>query len=114
MNEVILEPEPAQRALEERSRGLFLESVEGLDMRTRSRLNQARQAAVTAATNARWRPWLTRMPLLTSAGGVAALGRQSAQPPPRRTGGIDFRGSGPRCGDRRGWRRCDGDAARRY
>jgi negative regulator of sigma E activity len=70
MNDVILEP--AQRALEERSRALFLESVEGLDMRTRSRLNQARQAAVAAAANARSRPWFTRMPLLTSAGGVAA------------------------------------------
>jgi hypothetical protein len=70
MNEVFLEP--AYRALEERSRALFLESVEGLDMRTRSRLNQARQAAVAAADNARGRPWLTRMPVLGSAGGLAA------------------------------------------
>jgi hypothetical protein len=69
MNEVILEP--AQRALEERSRALFLESVEGLDMRTRSRLNQARQAAVTAAADSA-RGWLLRMPVLSSAGGVAA------------------------------------------
>ena len=69
MNEVILEP--AQRALEERSRALFLESVEGLDMRTRSRLNQARQAAVVAAADSA-RGWLLRMPLLSSAGGVAA------------------------------------------
>jgi hypothetical protein len=70
MNEVILEP--AQRALEERSRALFLESVEGLDMRTRSRLNQARQAAVVAAADSArgWR--LLRMPVLGSAGGVAA------------------------------------------
>jgi hypothetical protein len=69
MNEVILEP--AQRALEERSRALFLESVEGLDMRTRSRLNQARQAAVVAAADGA-RGWLLRMPVLSSAGGVAA------------------------------------------
>ena len=69
MNEVI--PEPAQRALEERTRNLFLESVEGLDMRTRSRLNQARQAAVAAAADGA-RGWLLRMPVLGSAGGVAA------------------------------------------
>jgi hypothetical protein len=69
MNEVILEP--AQRALEERSRALFLESVEGLDMRTRSRLNRARQAAVAAGADSA-RGWLLRMPLLSSAGGVAA------------------------------------------
>ena len=69
MKEVILEP--AQRALEERSRALFLESVEGLDMRTRSRLNQARQAAV-AATTTNARSWFVRMPVLSSAGGVAA------------------------------------------
>jgi negative regulator of sigma E activity len=70
MNEEILEP--AHRALEERSRAVFNESVENLDMRTRSRLNQARQAAVAAAMRAGGRSWLTRMPVLTSAGGVAA------------------------------------------
>ncbi len=69
MSEVILEP--AQRALEERSRALFLESVEGLDMRTRSRLNQARQAAVAAAAHGA-RGWLLRMPVLGPAGGVVA------------------------------------------
>ena len=69
MNEVMLEP--AQRALEERTRNLFLESVEGLDMRTRSRLNQARQAAVAATADGA-RGWFLRMPLLGSAGGVAA------------------------------------------
>ena len=61
MNEVILEP--AQRALEERSRALFLESVEGLDMRMRSRLDQARQAAVAAARTRR-RPGSCAMPVL--------------------------------------------------
>jgi hypothetical protein len=69
MNEVMLEP--AQRALEERTRNLFLESVEDLDMRTRSRLNQARQAAVAATADGA-RGWLLRMPVLGSAGGVAA------------------------------------------
>jgi hypothetical protein len=69
MNEVIVEP--AERALEERSRALFLESVEGLDMRTRSRLNRARQAAVAAAAGSN-RGWLLRWPVLGSAGGVAA------------------------------------------
>ncbi len=70
MNEEILEP--AHRALEERSRAVFNESVDNLDMPTRSRLNQARQAAVAAAMRAGRRSWLTRMPVLTSAGGVAA------------------------------------------
>ena len=69
MTEVIVEP--AQRALEARSRALFLESVESLDLRTRSRLNQARQAAVAAAADGA-RGWLLRMPVLGSAGGVAA------------------------------------------
>jgi negative regulator of sigma E activity len=63
--------EPAQPTLEERSRALFRESVEGLDMRTRSRLNQARQAAVAAAAHGT-RSWFARMPVLGSAGGVAA------------------------------------------
>jgi negative regulator of sigma E activity len=70
MNEEILEP--AHGALEQRSRAVFNESVDNLDMRTRSRLNQARQAAVAAAMRAGRRSWLTRMPMLTSAGGVAA------------------------------------------
>jgi hypothetical protein len=70
MNEEILQS--GQRVLEERSRSLFHESVIHLDMQTRSRLNQARQAAVTAANRQRRRPWFVRMPLLTSAGGFAA------------------------------------------
>jgi hypothetical protein len=36
--------EARQRALEERSRALFQESVDGLDMAMRSRLTQARPA----------------------------------------------------------------------
>jgi hypothetical protein len=70
MNEDILQA--GQRALEERSRTLFHASVDNLDMRMRSRLNQARQAALAAVASERRRPWFTRMPVLTSAGGFAA------------------------------------------
>ena len=38
--------DPAISALENRSRELFEDSVAGLDMRTRSRLTQARHAAL--------------------------------------------------------------------
>jgi hypothetical protein len=58
--------------LEERSRVLFQDSVERIDMRTRSRLTQARHAALEAAERARPRAWFMRMPVLTSAAGVAA------------------------------------------
>lgn len=46
--------------LERRSRELYQESVEHLDMRTRSRLTQARHAALAAAggaTRPRWVSW---------------------------------------------------------
>jgi negative regulator of sigma E activity len=59
-------------ALEERSRALFQDSVERIDMRTRSRLTQARHAALEAAERARPRAWFMRMPVLTSAATVAA------------------------------------------
>jgi hypothetical protein len=58
--------------LEERSRALFRDSVDGLDMRTRSRLTQARHAALAAADRASGRPWLMRLPVWTSAVGVTA------------------------------------------
>jgi negative regulator of sigma E activity len=58
-------------ALEERSRALFQDSIERIDMRTRSRLTQARHAALAAAERAP-RAWFMRMPVLTSAAGVAA------------------------------------------
>ena len=59
--------------LEERSRELFQDSVERIDMRTRSRLTRARHAALEAALDARpARAWFMRMPVLTSAAGVAA------------------------------------------
>lgn len=57
-------------ALEARSRDLFRDSVAGIDMRTRSRLTQARHAALAAG--ARPRPWLLRTPLWASASGVTA------------------------------------------
>jgi hypothetical protein len=61
-----------QASLEERSRQLFQDSVERIDMRTRSRLTQARHAALEAAERARPRAWFIRLPVLTSAAGVAA------------------------------------------
>jgi hypothetical protein len=64
--------DPAISALEERSRALFLDSVAGLDMRTRSRLTQARHAALAAADASARRPWLMRIPVWTSAVGVTA------------------------------------------
>ena len=55
-----------QTTLEERSRALFQDSVERIDMRTRSRLTRARHAALEAAERARPRAWFMRMPVLTS------------------------------------------------
>ena len=59
--------EARQRALEERSRALFQESVDGLDMAMRSRLTQARHAALAATGR---RAWILRMPFVTPAAGV--------------------------------------------
>ena len=59
--------EARQRALEVRSRALFQESVDGLDMATRSRLTQARHAALAATGR---RAWILRVPFLTPAAGV--------------------------------------------
>ncbi len=59
--------EARQRALEERSRALFRESVDGLDMAMRSRLTQARHAALAATGR---RAWILRMPFVTPAAGV--------------------------------------------
>ena len=62
--------EQDHKAFETRSRDLFEESVEGLDMRIRSRLTQARSAALEAASSRRpalfgWKVW-------TPAAGVTA------------------------------------------
>jgi hypothetical protein len=57
--------------LEVRSRALFQDSVDGLDMRIRSRLTQARSAALEAAQNNR-RPWLFGWKMWAPAAGVTA------------------------------------------
>lgn len=57
-------------AFEVRSRALFQDSVEGLDMRIRSRLTQARSAALEAAATRR--PWALGWKLWTPAAGVTA------------------------------------------
>jgi hypothetical protein len=59
-------------ALERRCRELFGESVEGLDMRVRSRLTHARHAALEAAGNAGRRPGFLPMRVWTPAAGVSA------------------------------------------
>ncbi len=60
-----------QEAFEARSRALFHDSVEGLDFALRSRLTQARNAAIEAAAVGR-RPWFFRLGVLTPAAGVTA------------------------------------------
>jgi len=56
--------------IEERSRALFNDSVDGMDFALRSRLTQARNAAVEAASSNR--PWYTRIAVLAPAGVSAA------------------------------------------
>ena len=58
-------------AFETRSRALFQDSVDGLDMRMRSRLTQARNAALEAASPRR-RPWLFGWKMWAPAAGVTA------------------------------------------
>ena len=64
--------EPIPDSLEERGRQLFDASVENVDMRVRSRLNQARHAALELAQRPR-SPFL-RFPVWTSMAGVTAAG----------------------------------------
>lgn len=67
MNEQHSEP---RGSFEERSRALFLDSVDGLDFALRSRLTQARNVALDAATR---RPsWFFRFGVLAPAGVTAA------------------------------------------
>jgi hypothetical protein len=79
--------EPSQQSLEERSRALFENSVDNVDMRVRSRLTQARHAALDAASSRRTRiavSWWTPAAGLTAAAvlGVALwMGSTSAQHP---------------------------------
>jgi hypothetical protein len=63
--------EMEQDSLEQRARTLFQSSVENLDMRVRSRLTQARYAALEAAAE-RKRSWLPRKAWWTPAAGVSA------------------------------------------
>ncbi|MGB6352608.1 MAG: hypothetical protein WBF21_01385 [Steroidobacteraceae bacterium] len=63
--------EESQQSFEERSRALFQDSVDGLDFALRSRLTQARNAALEA-TSAGRRPWLLRLGVWTPAAGVTA------------------------------------------
>jgi hypothetical protein len=63
--------EQSQNSFEERSRTLFHDSVDGVDMRIRSRLTQARNAAIEAASTSR-RPWFSRIGVWTPAAGVTA------------------------------------------
>ena len=65
--------EQSGNSFEERSRTLFNDSVEGLDLRLRSKLTQARYAAMEAAA-ATHRPWLDRVGAWKPAAGVAAAG----------------------------------------
>lgn len=62
----------SDETLEVRSRAMFRESVENLDMRVRSRLTQARHAALSAADRSSRRAWFTRAPVWTSASVTAA------------------------------------------
>ena len=63
--------EQNSEAFEMRSRALFQDSVDGLDMRIRSRLTQARSAALDAASSKR-RPWAYGWKMWTPAAGVTA------------------------------------------
>jgi negative regulator of sigma E activity len=62
----------APSALETRSRALFQDSVDAVDMRVRSRLTQARHAALDAAAVSSRRPWFLRTRVWTPAVGVTA------------------------------------------
>ena len=63
--------EQPRDSFEERAKALFHASVDGLDFAMRSRLTQARNAAIEAASAGR-RPWFFRIGVLTPAAGVTA------------------------------------------
>ncbi|HEY6620429.1 MAG TPA: hypothetical protein VIY68_12845 [Steroidobacteraceae bacterium] len=63
--------EQDNNAFEMRSRALFQDSIDGLDMRVRSRLTKARNAALDAAQDRR-RPWLFGWKMWAPAAGVTA------------------------------------------
>jgi hypothetical protein len=62
--------EQDNNAFEMRSRALFQDSVEGLDFAVRSRLTQARSAALEAAASRR--PWALGWKMWTPAAGITA------------------------------------------
>jgi hypothetical protein len=62
--------EQDNEAFEIRSRALFKDSVDGLDFAVRSRLTQARSAALSAAATRR--SWLTGWKMWTPAAGLTA------------------------------------------
>ncbi|HXA36341.1 MAG TPA: hypothetical protein VNW26_08415 [Steroidobacteraceae bacterium] len=64
-------PVPPGDSFEERTRTLFQDSVDGLDFAMRSRLTQARNAAIEAASARRPR-WFSRVGVLAPAGVTAA------------------------------------------
>jgi hypothetical protein len=65
--------EETETAFERQARGVLAESVLRIDARTRSRLNQARQAALEAARARARRPvWWRGLTLMPAAGAVAA------------------------------------------
>jgi hypothetical protein len=63
--------EQPQDSFEERAKALFHDSVDGLDFALRSRLTQARNAAMEAAASSR-RPWFARFGVWSPAAGVTA------------------------------------------
>ena len=65
-------PAEARDSFEERSRALFHDSVDGLDFGLRSRLTQARSAAIEAATSAGRPSWFSRIGVLIPTGVTAA------------------------------------------
>jgi hypothetical protein len=67
---MVMNEHTPESGLEARSRELFRDSVDALDMRVRSRLNQARHAALEAA--AARKPWFLRLRVWTPAAGVTA------------------------------------------
>jgi hypothetical protein len=70
MNEQIQDAK--RSAFEDRSRELFQDSVHGLDMRVRSRLTEARHAALEAVAASSRQPWFFRMRVWAPTAGVAA------------------------------------------
>lgn len=65
--------ENEKTAVEERTRALFDASLEDLDGRTRSRLNQARQAALQALRSGRAHSWRSSWLALSGVAAAAVL-----------------------------------------